>query len=266
MFDILKYILIILAFTSCKSKTNSFNHSRLLTTDEMYEILDASLKSESLEIVNLDCKKRPITQSEINAIGKEEIKSEYHLGENGKIFKLNCKGKPSLSERILEALVLFHNVGIIPERNLDAIDIEFNCEELQDVYDELIKQDQFIRTDLNFSNPDAANLDKLNLLKFIKIITECGIQENHVEQLWILNQHAPIDIQMKNYLTLKKYHNQGQLTNQKMALSQDRILVMWGFKQEYGSQVGAPIHDKENVNERRAKMGMESIEDYLKRF
>jgi hypothetical protein len=58
---------------------------------------------------------------------------------------------------------------------------------------------------------------------------------------------------------------------------EDRMLMDKGEKQKYGSQVRKsngsdkwslhpPIQDPENVNKRRAEVGLEPIEEYLKHF
>jgi len=58
------------------------------------------------------------------------------------------------------------------------------------------------------------------------------------------------------------------------ALLYDRSQIWLGEKQRYGSQIFfgpegmfvAPLEDAENVDERRAKLGMEPLADYQKRF
>ena len=65
-----------------------------------------------------------------------------------------------------------------------------------------------------------------------------------------------------------------QLRPGSLALLEDRILMRTGKKQKYGSQVTCPngvcdvypIEDPDNVNKRRASVGLEPIEDYLMRF
>ena len=84
-------------------------------------------------------------------------------------------------------------------------------------------------------------------------------------------------IMLLSMTDLRKY---GRVVNEGAALSavalmEDRILMENGRKQKYGSQLRSqgdgplllyPVEDPEHVNERRAAMGLETIEAYLKRF
>jgi len=59
-------------------------------------------------------------------------------------------------------------------------------------------------------------------------------------------------------------------------LLEDRVALRTGEKQIYGSQIGrdqdsgeffvSPLIDPENVNERRANVGLGSIESYIKNW
>jgi hypothetical protein len=69
--------------------------------------------------------------------------------------------------------------------------------------------------------------------------------------------------------------DKGESRADEMAMMHDRILMRKGEKQIYGSQVVMnktggqefyPIADEKNVNERRANVGMQPIEEYAKYF
>ncbi len=72
------------------------------------------------------------------------------------------------------------------------------------------------------------------------------------------------------YTDLKKYEQTGKLSSSSIALMEDRLLLNNGYQQIYGSQiVNEQLHnlyDPENVNERRAKMDLGPIEDYIEHF
>ena len=265
MFRKLYCLILATIFTSCLSITNNNRCKRELSTNEMYEILSHSLKNEDLEIIDLDCNRRSISQNKLNEIGRDSLQSEYWMGDNNIIYKLNCTGTPTLDQRILETLVLYHRFGYIPDRNLEEVKIEVDCNNLKETYDDLVNIDQKIRNNPEILNSEFASIDNQKSLKFIKILGKCGIQIEHIDQIWLLNHHSPIDIQMRNYLSLKMINESGYLPNKKLAYSQDRILMLWGFKQEYGSQI-SPIFKEENVNERRKRVGLGPIEEYIKLF
>jgi hypothetical protein len=94
--------------------------------------------------------------------------------------------------------------------------------------------------------------------------------------VFLVIQHADLATQEK-YLPLMMQSvadSQSRLCD--LALLQDRVLMRRGKKQIYGSQVvpdkntGAmmiyPIEDEAHVNERRAKAGLEPIEQYARYF
>jgi hypothetical protein len=81
---------------------------------------------------------------------------------------------------------------------------------------------------------------------------------------------------MKRYLPiLQNAMENGEADSQSFAYLDDRVRMIEGRPQRYGSQVqGSPnskmtfwqIEDEENVDKRRAEMGLEPLAEYAKRF
>jgi len=75
---------------------------------------------------------------------------------------------------------------------------------------------------------------------------------------------------------LKEAVRRGEAESGNAALLKDRILMREGKKQIYGSQLYFnqvtkqlelwPIEDDENVDARRASVGLEPLAEYMKRF
>lgn len=95
---------------------------------------------------------------------------------------------------------------------------------------------------------------------------------------WAIIQHANLSVK-KNYLpTLKQAVEAGDITKEQLALTIDRIRIREGKKQIYGSQIGRinwkgkyinfirRLEDPDDVDKRRGRMEMESIEQYAKRY
>lgn len=103
-------------------------------------------------------------------------------------------------------------------------------------------------------------------------INEVGELAN--QTLWLVIQHAPLEIQKKYLPLLEKSVNKGESKARYLAFLQDRILMREDKKQIYGTQslwdkekkknVIWPITDYKTVNQRRKEVGLESIEDYAK--
>ena len=103
-------------------------------------------------------------------------------------------------------------------------------------------------------------------------ISEVGELAN--QTLWLVIQHAPLNIQEKYLPLLEKSATIGESKARYLAFLKDRILMRQGKKQIYGTQslwnkeksknVIWAIADYKTVNQRRKKVGLESIEDYAK--
>ena len=72
------------------------------------------------------------------------------------------------------------------------------------------------------------------------------------------------------YDEFKELESKGLLSSSNMAMMEDRMLMNNGFPQIYGSQI---IHnsvyemiDPINVNKRRASVGLNTIEENVRRF
>lgn len=95
------------------------------------------------------------------------------------------------------------------------------------------------------------------------------------QTVFLVIQHADSATQEKYFPQLQQSVMQKESSVTDMAMMQDRILMRRGEKQIYGSQIVTdgnggwkfyPIEDEKNVNIRRAKIGMQPIEEYAKYF
>lgn len=145
----------------------------------------------------------------------------------------------------------------------------------------ILERDQKTRT-----GADSASfmqfIDSTNLVRVEAILAQYGwlgrsaIGAEANSTLFFVIQHADLETQLKYFPILQRSVEMGESKMSHMALMQDRILMRQGKKQIYGSQVvinkttGAqefhPIEDEKNVNVRRAKMGMQTLEEYAKFF
>lgn len=96
---------------------------------------------------------------------------------------------------------------------------------------------------------------------------------------WLLVQHSDHDVEFQEHcLSLMKESNEGDVDKHDIAYLEDRIRVNQGcgqlygtqFKQEGGQHMPLPIEDEQNVDIRRAEMGMgplsEQIEHMYKKY
>ena len=173
-------------------------------------------------------------------------------------------------------LIAFFLLPITTAFGQGDIDTLFIKEQLAIVYD----RDQTTR------QGDSLQLleyyDSTNQAFVFKLIQDYGwpgrsfVGDHGNYTVWLVIQHAELDIQEKYFPLLAASVDQGQSQPSHLALLQDRILMRKNLPQVYGSQVifndqtGAPefykIADEENVNTRRQSVGLEPIEVYAEHF
>ena len=180
---------------------------------------------------------------------------------------------------ILTALVLIISIFLYIKRDkfvyVGSVDIiEVDCSKKHQILSEVHESDQRIRKSnelIKYAKEDHRNQELV-----ISIIEKCGmptlkeVTQRHMNAIWLGLQHSNKKIRIKYFPQIEKAVENGDLSKQQYALMKDRILMDEGKPQIYGSQIKNgklyKLENPETVNERRKKMGMETIEDYLKHF
>ena len=153
--------------------------------------------------------------------------------------------------------------------------------QLNDIY----KADQFYRNRVHTANrnfPRMAESDSINQIQVKQILDERGwlgpdiIGERGNTTLFLVIQHSDLETQLRYLPMMRIAVAEGNAKAQDLALLEDRVLLGQGKKQIYGSQIWkdkdtgqhsiAPLDDPDNVNIRRAKIGLRNIEDYISRW
>lgn len=124
-------------------------------------------------------------------------------------------------------------------------------------------------------------IDSCNLAQVESLIAKYGwlgksfVGGNGNRAVFLVIQHADLATQEKYLPVMQQSVDAGESSASDFALLQDRVLMRQGKKQLYGSQVVYsktgeqvfyPIEDEKNVNLRRAKMGLQPIEEYANYF
>ena len=123
--------------------------------------------------------------------------------------------------------------------------------------------------------------DEHNIKRLVEIIAEIGwpkrtaVGDRAASAAFLILQHSDISYQ-KKYLSLaREAAAAGEMHPSSLALLEDRILLREGQKQIYGSQVmrnaagqweARDLADPENVDKRRASVGLPPLADYLAGF
>jgi hypothetical protein len=127
-----------------------------------------------------------------------------------------------------------------------------------------------------------AAVDSVNLIKVKAIldrygwlgVPEVGQQGNST--LFLVIQHADSATQVQYLPVMRKAVKEGKAEASQLALLEDRVALRQGRKQIYGSQVSRdpqtgqysvlPLEDPDNVDKRRAAMGLPPLADYVKHW
>ena len=124
--------------------------------------------------------------------------------------------------------------------------------------------------------------DSINLIKVKKILDEKGwlgadiIGGKGNQTLFLVIQHSDIETQEKYLPMMREAVSKGNASASSLALLEDRVSLRKGGKQIYGSQIGydkesdeyyvLPLLDPDNVDNRRAEVGLGTIQDYISRW
>ncbi|MCB7482136.1 DUF6624 domain-containing protein [Christiangramia sediminis] len=122
-------------------------------------------------------------------------------------------------------------------------------------------------------------LDSINVLKVQKILDERGwlgadvVGDQGNSTLFLVIQHAPLEVQEKYLPMFRDAVKKGNASPGSLALMEDRVALRNGERQIYGSQIGrdpetgeyyvSPLQDPENIDPRRAEVGLKPLEDYV---
>jgi hypothetical protein len=152
--------------------------------------------------------------------------------------------------------------------------IEVDCSKKMEILSEVYESDQRIRRENSLIK--NAKEDHRNQELVISIIEKCGmptlneVNQKQMTAIWLGLQHTENKYRIKYFPLIEKAVKNGDLSKEQYALMKDRILMDEGKPQIYGSQIKNgklyDLEEPETVNERRQKMGLEPIEDYLRRF
>lgn len=121
--------------------------------------------------------------------------------------------------------------------------------------------------------------DSVNLIKIKKILDERGwlgpkiIGNQGNSTLFLVIQHSDLETQEKYLPMMRDAVQKENARASSLALLEDRVALRKGEKQIYGSQIGRdqetgeyyvlPLIDPDNVDKRRAEVGLGTIQDYI---
>jgi hypothetical protein len=142
------------------------------------------------------------------------------------------------------------------------------------------KQYGFNSKELQAAKKLRQEKDSVNLIKVCAILDQYGwlgpdaVGEQGNKTLFLVIQHSNQATQEKYLPMMKEAVKKGHARASSFALLQDRVATGQGKMQIYGSQVLKdstgnyvdPIEDVDNVDKRRAEVGLQPLAEYLKQW
>lgn len=218
---------------------------------------------------------RELDESVKESILKAELGASFYADEGGEIKEIVVR-PPSLEDELL--LIQLVETDKFLEREVPYIPID--CSKKVEILHYVLERDRGARgqpvgVDLS-GNIDGNNQNILN-----NLVRQCGFPRHEevgdlgMIGVFIVIQHAPPDMRGYYYSYLEEAVKRGEFPMSSLALVMDRML---GFdhkkEQVYGTQMlnaggeitVLPIRDPENVDKRRAEIGLGPLKDYISKF
>lgn len=181
------------------------------------------------------------------------------------------------------------------QKVVDKIEANYD-KALQKELLEIYKEDQDIRHEFieatkkyGFESKQADSLghlmaakDVANLTKIKNILDKRGwvgpdvVGSQANQALFLVIQHSDLETQQKYLPMMREAVKNKKASGSSLALLEDRVALGEGRKQSYGSQIGTdkvsgknyvlPLDDPDNVDVRRAKVGLGPIAEYVSRW
>lgn len=159
--------------------------------------------------------------------------------------------------------------------------LSMKYQEIADEINRMAAEDQRARKENSSFGKEVRPIDEANSRRISETIDQIGyptiskVGKEASFSAWLIIQHCPkVDFQKKCLELMELAKDDVDPKN--IAYLKDRVLMLSGKKQIYGTQLKRnettkklelyEVEDKENLNERRKSVGLETIEEYLKTF
>lgn len=263
------YLVCLLLLTQCSPNRSDYQPKdlRLLSQAEVLAIArQSSLVNGHTVFKNQQGK--ALSTNEKDLLNQGLLAKDYYVDESGLVKEIVLRS-PDLEDQLLEIQV--QDLAAKEWEKIVLIDVDCNMQE--QILEQVYEIDQGARTGGPYNMQDA---DSVCLQAVMSLIDKCGfpskeeVGETGMSAIFLVFQHSEAGIMAYFYPQLMEAVDRGDIRMTSMALMQDRMLMRHGLRQYYGSQISDgglyPVHDPANLNKRREAIGLQPIEDYLKRW
>ena len=247
------------------------NLRKLTNIESMERNLNGIPPAIEVKFKNIDGKELSEKALERMLKGDEYFMDEY-ADENDVVREFVLRKSTKKDKEWLEELQ-----RRLQEKESTPLEItEVDCQTKSELLKQIYESDQANRADPNTYDK---NIDLVNETLVVSIIETCGlplkreVSKEGILAIFLSLQHGTLLSRETYFPLLKEAALQGDLEMKFIAMMEDRILLDKGEKQKYGTQLIqvndegfklGPLEDPSNVNKRRAEVGLNNIQDFLK--
>jgi hypothetical protein len=210
-----------------------------------------------------------VSEEELAALKEGILAIDYYADSLG-VIREGIVRKANFEDYITRILIA--NINFEPTKDVPVL--SYHCDSLKHQMDEVYRFQQEEWPGYEESNP--LDFFAFQQAKIVSIVNQCGFPDlellgkKGLQTFWLMIQHNKAPLMAHYYLEIKRLVKEGDLHEETLALTTDRLLMNNGYLQVYGSQLlnGElyPIENAETVDERRDSLGLESLEEYLEYF
>lgn len=256
-------IILLVFLLGCKQ-----NELKLISEDALLEMINSdnmpdpsgiTLKNADGHEISLDSLKT------LELTGK--YFEDFYINEVGDVKEIVIRKRTAKDEILIARIIGDKN------KTPELKTVEIDCADKVNILQSVFERDQGMR---KAGNRVDRQIDHENLEIIVSFLEKCGmptldeVDDVQMAGIWAVLQHASPEYQSRYIPLLEESANKGDIKWSVIALMKDRALMYEGKPQIYGSQVSnGKLHDlfePEYVNQRRAEIGMDPIEEYLKRY
>lgn len=269
---VLSLTLVIIIFAgSCKQRRIV---PKELTKLSGNELLNFIRKKEQmpLNLKILTSEGKSVDNETMMAIGQGKLVTDFYVDASNNIKLLIVRPYSEKDKYLLSEINKMNNSA------MESEPLDVTCEKIPEILAAIRVKDQLHRGSNSLQEKE---LDEQNQRMVFSIIKKCGfpkpplIDNSGLETIFLVIQHGSKEMRSKYIPYFIELSSKGEFSKSLLALMQDRLLMDYGKKQKYGSQVIRsangkwelyPVDNIDSVYIRRKDVGLNSLEEYLKGF
>jgi len=251
-------ILILLSFLQCETYESRKENLSKLSRNKILKYYEEGKLTFDKDIVYFN--NEVALPADFVLVDSSDYCYDYFVDESGEIVLVEIR-QATYHDDITEIL--------IPLMDIDCDSLEAMAYEIARLTPKEIRNlmsfDSMQLDTLGYS--DYSRIPIVSIDKHCRLSSLANKGEKSLIYFWDMVHHNENEVIAYYFSYFDELTKTGDIRPDFLALSTDRLLVRDGYKQAFGSQVDGPpiVRNKDSVDVRRARIGMEPLSVYLDR-